>query len=208
MMTRLSTTMATILIRTLIVVAATVIVLPVRAQNPEAEVLAFLQKRDMEIKAAVGEMSADATVDTRDAVAELINARIDFGEMGRRALGPHANDLSEEELERFINTFAAIVRSQALGDLSVYQAEIAYKDISVTGDEASAHTSAVMKDVTLPVKYLLLREDNNWWLYDIVIDGVSTIDGYAVSFRSFIRKRGFDTFMANLDRRLARSQGE
>ena len=190
--------------RLLIVVIVGGTVSPLLAQTPEAEVKAFLQKRDLEIKEAVGELSPDATAETRDAVAELINARIDFSEMGRLALGDHFAELSDEEQQRFVATFAAIVRSQALGDLSVYQAEVTYNSIDVTEDRARAQTSALMEDVTLPVDYLLHRKDDLWWVYDIVIDGVSTIDGYSVSFRSYIRRRGFDAFMASLDRRLAR----
>ena len=165
-----------------------------------------MQQRDTEIKAAVNELSADATSETRDAVAKLINARIDFYEMGCRALGTYCNELAEKDIKRFVATFAAIVRSQALGDLGIYKAEVTYSAISVTGDEARAQTSARMEEVELPVTYLLHRKDANWWVYDIVIDGVSTVDGYAVSFQGYIRKRGFEALMTSLERRLDRSR--
>ena len=186
-------------------VAAALVAGSAMAQDSAREVRQFLEQRDRDIKAAVGSLEAEDSGVNRQRAAGLINERIDFAEMGRLALGPHYEDLSATDRERFVSTFAAIVRSQALSDISIYRARVTYDSVRVTGAKAFVQTRALVNGTTLGVDYLLHRKEDGWWLYDIVIDGVGTVDGYSVSFRSYIRKRGFERFMQSLENRLSRT---
>ena len=174
---------------------------PVQAQSPEQQVRTMLEKRDREIKQAVKPLIDNpdgATQAERNHAASLINDQIDFGEMGRLALGKYWADLTGEQRTEFVDVFGTIVRSQSLADLSAYNATVAYDEINVNGDKAHVKTTAAIDDKKLKVEYLMNAKDGVWWLYDIILDDVGTVDGYAVSFQSYIRKRGFDKFMASL----------
>ena len=188
-----------------VIVAGILVAGPAMAQDSAREVRQFLEQRDRDIKAAVGSLETEDSGINRERATGLINERIDFAEMGRLALGPHYEDLSATDRERFVSTFAAIVKSQALADLSIYRAKVTYDSVRVTGAKAYVQTRAHVNGTTLGVDYLLQRKEDGWWLYDIVIDGVGTVDGYSVSFRSYIRKRGFERFMQSLENRLSRT---
>ncbi len=188
----------------LVCAACSIFTASAMAQGSASEVRQFLEQRDLQIKAAIESLETEDSSESRERAAKLINERIDFAEMGRLALGPHFVDLSAADQERFVSTFAAIVRSQALSDLSVYRASVTFDSVRVTGPTAFVRTRANVSGTTLEVDYLLHRQEDDWWLYDIVIDGVGTVDGYSVSFRSYIRKRGFERFMQSLENRLSR----
>ena len=190
----------------LIVVTGALLWMPsVTAQNAENEVRTLIVQRDRDIKTAVREMESDPS--QREVARSLINDRIDFEEMGRLALGRYYEDLSSDERSDFTETFGAIVRAQSLGDLSVYEAPVTIKSVTVTGEKASVSTTARVREVDLDVVYQLHRKDDAWWLYDIIIDGVGTVEGYSVSFQTFLRKRGFEAFMQSLRKRLASEEG-
>ena len=177
----------------------------VTAQDAESEVRTLIVQRDRDIKAAVRAMENDPS--QREVARSLINDRIDFEEMGRLALGRYYEDLSSEERSDFIETFGGIVRAQSLGDLSVYEAPVTIKSVTVTGEKASVGTTSRVREANLDVVYQLHRKDGAWWLYDIIIDDVGTVDGYSVSFQTFLRKRGFEAFMQSLRKRLASEEG-
>ena len=99
------------------------------------------------------------------------------------------------------------IRDRSLGDLSVYEAPVTIKSVTVTGEKASVSTTARVREADLDVVYKLHRKDDAWWLYDIIIDGVGTVEGYSVSFQTFLRKRGFEAFMQSLRKRLASEEG-
>jgi phospholipid transport system substrate-binding protein len=173
----------------------------VTAQDAESEVRTLIMQRDKDIKAAVRAMENDPS--QREVARSLINDRIDFEEMGRLALGRYYEDLSPDQRSDFIETFGAIVRAQSLGDLSVYEAPVTIKSVTATDGKASVSTTSRVREADLDVIYQLHRKDGGWWLYDIIIDDVGTVEGYSVSFQTFLRKRGFEAFMQSLRKRLA-----
>lgn len=190
----------------LIVVTGVSLWMPsVTAQDAESEVRTLITQRDRDIKTAVRAMENDPS--QREVARSLINDRIDFEEMGRLALGRYYEDLSSDERSDFIETFGAIVRAQSLGDLSVYEAPVTIKSVTVTGEKASVSTTSRVREADLDVVYQLHRKDEVWWLYDIIIDDVGTVEGYSVSFQTFLRKRGFEAFMQSLRKRLASEEG-
>lgn len=175
--------------------------IPGLAQSPEAEVRVFLQTRDRDIKQAVARLEG-GTQKERDRAASLINDQIDFAEMGRLALGDYWGDLTDAQRADFVDTFGAIVRGQSLSDLTVYNAVVTIDSIGVSGAKAYVRTHADVEGTALKVEYLLRRKEEAWWLYDIVLDDVGTVEGYAISFQTYIRKRGFERFIASLKKKL------
>lgn len=167
----------------------------------------MLVERDQEIKQILGDDN-DLTDEERQKLQKVVNENIDFGYMGRRALGPHWEKLSEEQQNRFLETFTEIVREQSLSNIKIYRANVTYQDISVEDDSAHVTTITAYDDVKTPVAYDLIREDGKWKVVDIVIDGVGTVESYARSFQTVVRKRGFDTLMKSLDKKLADMRAE
>jgi len=176
----------------------------VSEDDVKAEVLAFIISRDQEIKEAVLGMEEDPSL--REKARSLINDQIDFKEMGMRSLGRFYEEVSTENQEEFIDVFSQIVRAQSLNDLSVYKSPIIIESVSVNGDEASVNTIVEINNSNLNVIYHIHRNEDTWWLYDFVIDDVGTVEGYSVSFQSYVRKRGFEAFMESLHKRLAKLQ--
>ena len=176
-------------------------VAPARAQSAEQDIRAMLEKRDRDIKQAVKPLIDNpktATEAQREKAASLINDQIDFEEMGRQALGKYWADLTEAQRTDFVDVFAEIVRSQSLADLDVYNARVIYEEISVDGDKAYVKTATTYQDKQITVEYILRSKENSWWLSDIILDAVGTVAGYARSFQTVIRKRGFDGLMKSL----------
>ncbi len=173
-------------------------------ESPEAEVLALITSRDTEIKRAVRGMEDDPSL--REVARSLINDQIDFEEMGRLSLGEYYADLSTDQRQEFTEVFAGIVRSQSLSDLSIYEAPVTVKSVSVNLNLATVNTSVEISGQDVGVTYKLYQDESKWWLYDVIIDGVGTVEGYSVSFQTFIRKRGFDSFMESLRKRLATAE--
>lgn len=184
---------------------------PAQAQTDKAALRAMLEQRDKEIKSAIKPVLANpetATAAQRKKVEDFINDGIDFAEMGERALGPHWDDLTAAQRTEFIDVFSAIVRSQSLADLDIYNSKVTYQSISVDGTTATVKTLTNYKDKQTNVTYLLTWHDNAWWIYDIILDGVSTIDGYAKSFQTVIRKRGYEALKTSLDKKYAKMQAK
>jgi ABC-type transport system involved in resistance to organic solvents, auxiliary component len=162
-----------------------------------AEIRQMLEQRDQEIKSILSETD-DYTAEQRAQLKELVNGVIDFRVMGQRALGPHWEDLDEGQRDEFVSVFREVVRAQSMGDLGVYNSAVTYDQIDVQRDSAFVRTQTTYEGRTTAVEYVLERREDEWRAEDIIIDGVSTVEGYARSFQTVVRKRGFDSLMKSL----------
>lgn len=176
------------------------------AQNSAADdIQQMLLERDREIKEILGD-DDDLTDEEREKLQKVVNDNIDFRYMGRQALGPHWEKLSDEEQNRFLDIFTQIVREQSLSNIKIYRADVTYEEISVKDHTAHVETITVHGNTKTPVAYNLVQEEGDWKVVDIIIDGVGTVDSYARSFQTVIRKRGFDALMKSLEKKLADMQ--
>lgn len=180
-----------------------VFVAPAVAQNQEQAIRTLLEQRDRELKTVLGNKST-FTQQQREQLKDLINGIIDFEAMGQAALGSHWSNLTPTQREEFVEVFSEIVRSQSLADLGIYQTPVVYKDITVKDNKALVVTEVTYKDVPTRVDYVMGFRNNQWRVEDIILDEVSTAEGYARSFQSVVRKKGFDSLMTSLNKKLDR----
>jgi len=161
----------------------------------------MLEERDLAMKIILGS-SDNISEEKQEQLRGLINDVIDFAAMGEGALGRYWSKITGVQQEVFVDVFSQIVRIQSLADVDVYRSSVVYNDISVDGDEAYVQTTTTYKSVPTPVEYTLHKTASGWQATDIILDGVSTVKGYARSFQSVIRKKGFDDLMSRLNKRL------
>ena len=167
----------------------------------DSAILEMLKQRDSEIKALIGdkkEFSDNQKVELQN----LINGVIDFEQMGKDALGKEWDALTADQQAEFVKVFSEIVKGRSLSDLEIYRLDVEYENVTVDGTAARVQTKTVYKDQPMEVEYAMGYRSNEWRVDDIILDGVSTTEGYARSFQTYIRKRGFDALMQNLHKRL------
>ena len=122
--------------------------------------------------------------------------------MAQDALGKEWDTITPEQQAEFVKVFSEIVKGGSLSDLEIYRLDVEYENITVEGDKARVQTRTVYKEQPMQVEYTMGFRENEWRVDDIILDGVSTTEGYARSFQTYIRKRGFDALMTNLHKRL------
>lgn len=172
-----------------------------QAQDEATEVRQLLEQRDDEIKQVLSDKKT-LTDAQRDQLKNVINQGIDFEGMAQIALGEFWSKTAAQRRSEFVDVFSEIVRAQSLSNLEVYRSTVKYESVSVDGDSAHVATTTVYRDVPTEVHYTLNRKDGEWRVVDIILDDVSTAEGYARSFQTVIRKKGFDALMASLNKKL------
>ena len=203
-----------------LLVGAVLLLAPAAAQaqtaasaDREAQIRQLLEERDRQIKDILG-ASGSFTDAQRRELKTLINGLIDFRTMGRTALGPHWSDLNREQRKNFVDVFGQVVKEQSLSDLAPYRAPVSYQEIRVADDTAYVKTTSRQQGERIPVEYDLVYRpdagtngDGAWRARDIIVDEVSTVGGYKRSFRSIIRRHGYDALMKSLRNKLKEVRG-
>lgn len=130
----------------------------------------------------------------RRLLKELIYKRFDFEEMGKRSLGIHWAKRSPEEKKEFIPLFSDLLERSYINRIESYRDEkIIYVDESIDNGYAVVKTKVVSKsNIETPIDYRLMRKDSDWFVYDVIIEGVSLVNNYRTQFNKIINSESYE----------------
>jgi phospholipid transport system substrate-binding protein len=142
--------------------------------------------------------------DRRVALRKIANETFDFQEMSRRALARHWQARTPAERDEFVKLFADLLERAYVSRIEDYGGEkIAYNGDTVEGEAAMVKTKIITKQGTdVPVDYRMLKRNERWLVYDVVIEGVSLINNYRNQFNKIIQT---SSYQALVDRMKSKS---
>ena len=142
----------------------------------------------------------------KERIRSVVREVFDFREMSRRSLGRYWRKATEEERRRFVDLFTRLLESQYLDKLTAYHDEkVLYTKERVRGRVALVKTLVVSRDGTeVPIDYRMVRKDGRWYVYDIVIEGVSLVANYRSQFREVLRKSSMEALLKELEGKVER----
>ncbi len=136
----------------------------------------------------------------RDRVKQVVDRRFDYTEMARRSLGAPWRSLSAGQRQEFVRLFGELLEASYSGKVMNYQGEkIQYlREIPEDADYAEVRTVVLRKNDKIPMNYRLMRTDQGWMVYDVVIEGVSLVSNYRSQFSQVIRESSYNGLVSRL----------
>lgn len=142
--------------------------------------------------------------DRRDQLRALIEKRFDFQIMSQFTLSVEWRKATPAEREAFVKRFTRMVEASYLGRLEQYtDQKVEIRDERLRGDKAVVNTVIVTQNVDIPIDYKMRREDSDWRIYDVQIEGVSLVRNYRDSYRAIAKKEGMSGLLARMDKKIA-----
>lgn len=152
------------------------------------------------------EVLANQSLDSdakREKIRAIIGERFDFWAMSQRTLGKNWRGATDEQKKRFTKAFRRLLEDTYLVMVEQYtDQKVNYVNEKVKKKKyAQVDTVIVGKDSpNIPVNYKLrIKKDNQWWVYDVVIEGVSMISNYRTSYQEVIKNEGMDQLINKIE---------
>lgn len=130
----------------------------------------------------------------RKKLKDAIYPRFDFSEMAKRSLATHWRDRSQKEREEFVNLFADLLEQSYHKKLESYtDQEIIYSKEQIEDKFGLVATKIVSQkeNLEIPIDYKLVRQDGQWRVYDVVVEGVSLVSNYRSQFNRIIQTSSY-----------------
>jgi phospholipid transport system substrate-binding protein len=144
------------------------------------EVLKIIQ--DKELK------QPERTQERRQRLEQVIGDRFDYSEMSKRSLGAPWNTLSDKDKQEFVVLFKTLLTNSYAEKIETYSGEgVQYINERTEKDYAEVRTKVLTGKTEIPLDYRLLNKGNDWWVYDVVVDGVSLVNNYRGQFSKILR---------------------
>jgi phospholipid transport system substrate-binding protein len=142
----------------------------------------------------------------RAAVRDLAIEVFDVSETAKRALGPHWQQLTPDQREEFVRLFRDLLEQSYVSRIDEYGGErIRYVNERVDGDSASVRAMIVTRQGTeVPVESRLLRKEDRWLIYDVLVENVSLVANYRSQFDRIIRTASYQELVNRLKAQIQR----
>jgi phospholipid transport system substrate-binding protein len=166
---------------------------PSTAESPTEQMRTTLDKVLLIIRNSNSNSKAKKE-DLRARLAEVIYPRFDFNEMAKRSLGSHWGRRSAEEQREFVKVFAGLLRRTYADTIESYTSQnILYTREVEDKDYAEVDTKIVTdKREELSINYKLHSVNNEWKVYDLVIENISLVNNYRSQFDRVIARSSFE----------------
>jgi len=150
-------------------------------------------------KAMRDTLSREALVEK---LKEVSRDRFDWDEIARRSLGLYWKDRSDAEKVEFtallknllLNSYLTKILDNYSGESVVFD-----KEIIEDGNRAQVESRIVNKaDTSILIGARLMKKGDRWMVYDLIIEGVSSLKNYRAQFYDIIRQSSYGELLKRL----------
>jgi len=135
----------------------------------------------------------DRAVQRRQALRTVSDGVFDWPEMARRTLGRHWERRSAAEQQEFTRALSDLIERSWADRLERYQGErVLFAGETVEGELATVRTKvADQHGRDIAVDYRMIRRDERWLVFDVVIENVSLVNNYRTQFDAILRTASY-----------------
>lgn len=146
----------------------------------------------------------EKTKERRARIRGVVKERFDFAETAKRSLGIYWAQRTPQERKEFVDLFWNLLELSYVDKIETYSGEkILYVGESIDGDFATVRSKVEdKKHLAFPLEYRLYKRDGRWWVYDVVIEGVSLVSNYRTQFNKIIRTASYEELIRRMRAKL------
>jgi phospholipid transport system substrate-binding protein len=139
----------------------------------------------------------------RALLREIVSKKFSYYEMSRRSLAKHWKERTAEEKKEFADLFGKLLENSYANKIESYSDEkIIYVDEKKKGNVSLVKTIVQKSNDEITVNYKLVKLDNDWKIYDLIVEGVSMIKNYRTQFKMIIHKSSYEELVSKLKKKL------
>ncbi len=145
----------------------------------------------------------DAT-QRRDQVRDIVRQRFDYESMSQVILATNWRSATASQREQFITLFRELLEQTYFSAMDSYNnQEVRMGRERQKGKLAEVQTFITSASKEVPVSYKLRLRNDDWYAYDVTVDGVSLVSNYRTSFRNLAKEKGMDGLLSELAQKVA-----
>ena len=150
-----------------------------------------------------GESGKKVKAQRIEAAAENL---FDFVELSKRTLGVNWNKLNPEQRKEFVQLFKTILKDAYVEKITAYTNEQVNftKEVPLSETTVEVQSSVVTKSGQVPIYYRVIKKDNEWKVYDVVIEGVSLISNYRTQFQEILANNPPEKLLETLRKKVGK----
>ena len=141
-------------------------------------------------------------------IREVSQDLFDFTEVSKRTLGFNWKKFNPDQQAEFVDLYRTILQNVYQDLLLKYEDERVdfHRERMLSKTKAEVYSNLITQTAQIPINYKVHLVDQQWRVYEVLIEGVSMNKNYRIQFKKNLRRSTPDKFLQQL-REKATSQG-
>lgn len=120
----------------------------------------------------------------------IYKTMFDEVEFSKRTLARNWNKLNPAQQKEFIGLFEQILEKNYIDKILSYTNEKIefYKENILSDDKAEVQSKVVTSSKEIPIFYRMIKKNNVWKVYDVVVENVSLVQNYRTQFTDILAR--------------------
>jgi phospholipid transport system substrate-binding protein len=143
----------------------------------------------------------------QDRIRNISEKMFDFTELSRRTLAQNWKEFSDSQKKDFIELYKTVLESAYIDKIMAYTDEkvVFQKETALTDKTSEVQTAVMTRKDEIPINYRVIRTDDGWRVYDVVVEGVSLVNNYRSQFREILINKTPDDLLEILRKKAGKS---
>jgi phospholipid transport system substrate-binding protein len=156
--------------------------------------------RDPKLKGDAGRKMKEQKI---EAAADKL---FDWVELSKRTLGLNWNKFTTDQRREFVELYKAILKDAYVDKITSYTDEKVNftKEVPLSENTFEVQSTVVSKRAEVPIYYRVIKRENDWKVYDVVIEGVSLITNYRSQFREILANNPPESLLDTLRKKVGK----
>lgn len=120
----------------------------------------------------------------------IYKSMFDEFEFSRRTLARNWSNLNPSQQKEFIQLFEQVLEKSYIDKIFSYTNEKIefYKESMLSDNQAEIQTKVLTSSKEIPIFYRMIKKDNAWKVYDVIVENVSLVQNYRTQFNDILNK--------------------
>ena len=121
----------------------------------------------------------------------IFDSIFDYTELSKKTLSRNWKKLNGDQQKEFEELFRKLLGNVYMDRILAYKDEkVAFeRETMLSEDKAEVQTKILTSTKEIPMHYRMIANNDQWKVYDVIIEGVSMIKNYRSQFNSILAKK-------------------
>lgn len=127
----------------------------------------------------------------RKKIEFIADSIFDYIELSKLTLSRNWNKLVPNQQKEFVKLYRAVLEKAYVDKILSYKNEkvLFKKESKLSEKKVEVQSEIVTQSKTIPIHYRMLLKNNEWKVYDVIIEGISLVKNYRTQFKSILSKK-------------------
>jgi len=188
------------------VMALFVFPLHVNAGTPQQTIEAYVNKvlDVLREPASEGESGKKAK---EEKIWSVFDGIFDYTELSKRTLSRNWKKFNGDQQKEFEDLFRKLLGNVYMDRILAYKDEkvLFHKESMLSDNKAEVRSKILTGTKEIPMDYRMIAKNDQWKVYDVIIEGVSMIKNYRSQFNSILSKKPPEALLKILRKKVSKA---